>query len=468
MGKIRLFGTNIPLPFLLLAMVELCLISGCVVLAASLRFDGDLREVYRTLGPLLHRALFYACIMVLSLGAMGLYQIHFREGYLGQLLRVFAGCLLGWGILAVLYYLIPSLYVGRGVASMSLVFSVAIVVFLRPAFYSLVDLDSLKPRVLILGAGEKAAWIMRSMYHRSNRRGFCLIGFVDTGGIRHVNGDVPVLKLDGSLSDYIQRCRVDQIVVAVDDRRNNLPMQDLLDCRLAGVEVVDLATFFEQETSTVALELVDASWLVFGQGFRHGILLAGIKRSLDILLSAMLLVLFWPVILLAALAIKLEDGLHVPVFYSQIRVGRGRLPFKLYKLRSMRVDAERTSGACWAQANDNRITHVGKVIRKCRIDELPQIFNVLRGDMSFVGPRPERPEFTQELEKRIRYYRERCAVKPGLTGWAQLRYPYGASDRDASEKLKYDLFYIKNHNTFFDLLILLQTVEVVVFGKGAR
>ena len=468
MGKVRLFGFHIPSLFLMLAAVELCLISGSVVFAAFIRFDGNLIEVSRALGPLGYRAFPFGVIIMASLGAMGLYQVHFREGFSGQLLRVLAAFLIGWVTLALLYYLMPPLYIGRGVAALAFAFSIVVIAILRPLFFRLVDIDSLKPRVLIFGAGEKAAWITRRMSHRADRRGFHLLGFVDAGGVRLVNGDATVLKLDVPLCEYIYQQRVDQIVVAVDDRRNGLPMQDLLQCRLAGVDVIELATFFERETSTVALELVEPSWLVFGHGFRHGMLLGGIKRALDLLLSVMLLILLWPVLLLAALAIKLEDGLQAPILYSQTRVGAGRRLFKLYKLRSMRVDAERTTGACWARTDDNRITRVGKIIRKCRIDELPQIYNVLYGDMSFVGPRPERPEFTQELEKRIRYYRERSTVKPGLTGWAQLRYPYGASDSDATEKLKYDLFYIKNHNTFFDFLILLQTVEVVVFGKGAR
>ncbi|MGH8283239.1 MAG: TIGR03013 family XrtA/PEP-CTERM system glycosyltransferase [Gammaproteobacteria bacterium] len=468
MGKVRLFGFYFPLLFLVLAAVEVCLIIGSVILAAAIRFNGELSSVFRALGPVDYRAIPIALVLVLSLAAMGLYQTHFREGFTGQVLRVLVASLLGWAILALLYYLIPTLYIGRGVAALAFIFSMLAICLFRPLFFSLVNLDSLKPRVLIFGAGEKATWIIRRLGTRADRRGFCLLGFVDVGGPRHVQGDAPVITLNEPLCDYIHQHDVDQIVVAVDDRRNGLPMQDLLQCRLAGVEILELPTFFERETGAVALELTDPSWLIFGQGFRRGIILAWVKRGLDILIGAALLVIFSPLILLTALAIKLEDGMRTPVVYSQIRVGeKGRL-FKLYKLRSMRVDAERESGACWARTRDDRVTRVGRVIRKLRIDELPQVLNVLRGDMSFVGPRPERPEFTRDLEQRIRYYRERSAVKPGVTGWAQLRYPYGASDDDSREKLKYDLFYIKNHNMLFDILILLQTVEVVIFGKGAR
>lgn len=281
-------------------------------------------------------------------------------------------------------------------------------------------------------------------------------------------GDVSVFQVDKPLSEYARENYIDQIVVAVDDRRKSLPMQELLQCRMAGIEILELPTFFERETGAVALELTDPSWLVFGQGFKRGIVFNWIKRGLDIFISCVVLMALSPFLLMAAIAIKIEDGLRAPIIYSQTRVGeRGRL-FRLYKLRSMRVDAESVTGACWARTDDDRVTRVGKIIRKLRLDEVPQAYNVLRGDMSFVGPRPERPEFTQHLEQQIRYYRERSTVKPGVTGWAQLRYPYGASDRDSQEKLKYDLYYIKNHNMIFDILILLQTVEVVLFGKGAR
>jgi sugar transferase (PEP-CTERM system associated) len=335
-------------------------------------------------------------------------------------------------------------------------------------FFRLADLDSLKPGVLVFGAGRKASWALERLSQRSDRRGFRLIGFVDSGGPRAVYGDVPVFKFDEPLCEYVRRHRVDQIVVAVDDRRNSLPMPDLLKCRLAGVEVLELPTFFERETGTVALELTDPSWLVFGPGFQRGLFVRALKRALDVMICVVLMAIFSPIVLLTAIAIKLENGWGAPVMYSQTRVGEQGRHFRLYKLRSMRVDAEQSMGARWAHQNDERVTRVGRVIRKLRIDEIPQVVNVLRGDMSFVGPRPERPEFTQNLEREIRYYRERCSVKPGVTGWAQLRYPYGASAADAQEKLKYDLYYIKNHNMLFDILILLQTAEVVLFGKGAR
>jgi sugar transferase (PEP-CTERM system associated) len=245
-------------------------------------------------------------------------------------------------------------------------------------------------------------------------------------------------------------------------------MHEFLECRLAGIEIIDLATFLERETGKVRLDVTSPSWFIFGEGFRVSPAQQTMERAFDVVASLGLLAAASPLILLATLAIKLEDGLRAPVLYRQRRVGQHGRVFGVLKFRSMRIDAEKPGEARWAVTNDPRVTHVGSVIRTTRIDELPQLVNVLRGDMSFVGPRPERPEFVEQLEQVIPYYRERHAVKPGITGWAQLCYPYGASEKDALEKLQYDLYYVKNRSLVFDLAILVQTVEVVLWGKGAR
>lgn len=229
-----------------------------------------------------------------------------------------------------------------------------------------------------------------------------------------------------------------------------------------------MLTFFERETGRVYLDLLYPSWIIYSKGFARNPRRALIKRSFDIATSALLLAMLWPIMLITALAIKLEDGLRAPVFYKQQRVGLDGEIFEVLKFRSMREDAEKESNPEWAQKNDPRVTRVGNVIRKLRIDELPQLLNVLSGDMAFVGPRPERPEFVGDFAERIPYYNERHCVKPGITGWAQLSFPYGSSENDTIEKLQFDLFYLKNHSLLFDLQILMQTVEVVLFGKGAR
>jgi sugar transferase (PEP-CTERM system associated) len=282
---------------------------------------------------------------------------------------------------------------------------------------------------------------------------------------------VPVDRLIEStqpLSTIAAELEIDEIVVAMDDRRQQFPLKELLDCRLAGLEVIELASFLERETGKVYLDILIPSWMIFSTGFRRDLIRRISERAFDTAASFALLVATLPIMLLTIIAIKLEEGLKAPIFYGQPRVGYAGRVFRVLKFRSMRPDAEKDGRARWATANDDRVTRVGRFIRKVRIDELPQLFNVFAGKMSFVGPRPERPEFVSQLAESIPYYSVRHAVKPGITGWAQLCYPYGASEQDAVEKLQYDLYYVKNHSLVFDFLILLQTVEVILFNKGAR
>jgi len=256
-------------------------------------------------------------------------------------------------------------------------------------------------------------------------------------------------------------------VVAVDDRRKGLPMEDLLECKMEGIKIVDGASFYERESRKVALEMITPGWLVFSDGFNVSSVFGAGKRSLDLLAAGILLIFSFPLMLLTAIAIKIEDGLRAPVFYSQERVGLNGKPFMVHKFRSMKIDAEK-NGAVWAKKNDSRVTRVGDFIRKVRIDELPQLFNVLNGSMAFVGPRPERPVFVEQLTRKIPFYNERHRVKPGLTGWAQLCFAYADNEEDTREKLRYDLYYIKNQSLLLDLLVIIQTVEVVLFKKGSR
>jgi sugar transferase (PEP-CTERM system associated) len=270
------------------------------------------------------------------------------------------------------------------------------------------------------------------------------------------------------LLGFCERHDVDEIVVAMDDRRQEFPLRELLHCRINGIDVLELVSFLERETGAVRLDVLNPSWIIFSPGFRRSWARDLVGRMLDITASLMLLAIAWPVMLLAALAIKVEDGLSAPVLYHQDRVGNDGKVFRVRKFRSMNLDAEADGVARWATEEDGRVTRVGGWLRRSRFDELPQLWNVLRGDMRFVGPRPERPEFVASFSENLPYYNERHSVPPGLTGWAQLCYPYGSSEQDAVEKLKYDLYYIKNRSFLFDLAILIQTVEVIVFGKGAR
>jgi sugar transferase (PEP-CTERM system associated) len=306
------------------------------------------------------------------------------------------------------------------------------------------------------------------MRRRSDRAGYNLVGVVHTAGDSIDPLGEPVFEAPNGLKELCERLNIDELVVALQDRRQALPVKELLDCRLAGIGVIEFISFMERETGRIQLDLLSPGWMTFGEGFRRDGLRRFTSRALDFVASGLMVIAASPLMLLAALAIWLEDGRKGGgVLYRQNRVGVDGEVFALTKFRSMRVDAE-AAGAQWARKNDPRVTRVGAFMRKTRIDELPQLLNVLRGHMGFVGPRPERPEFVSELEEKIPYYSYRHTVKPGLTGWAQISYPYGSSIEDAKQKLQYDLYYVKNHNLLFDLTILVQTVEVVLMGKGAR
>jgi sugar transferase (PEP-CTERM system associated) len=271
----------------------------------------------------------------------------------------------------------------------------------------------------------------------------------------------------GALKRSVEELRVSEIVVAVRERRGGvLPLRQLLDSKLQGIKVMDLQSFYEREQGILRIDSMRASWMIFGDGFGHGITRDVIKRFFDVFVSMALIVATLPLLVIAMVAIVLESGW--PILYSQERVGQGGRRFFIYKLRTMRQDAEADGTPRWAGVGDKRVTRIGAVLRKTRIDELPQLWNVLKGDMSFVGPRPERPFFVEQLTERIPFYDVRHSVKPGVTGWAQVRYPYGASIDDGMFKLQYDLYYVKNHSLFLDLMILVETLQVVLLGKGAR
>jgi len=352
------------------------------------------------------------------------------------------------------------------VAALAVILAVGGVLTSRLIFARVADEDIFKRRVLVYGAGYAAAALTR-LRRAADRHAFALVGFVQPADEERAVPSERVLESDGDLCALCERLAITEVVVAMDDRRRGFPIPELLDCRLAGIDVTELLTFLERETGRVHIDLLNPSWLIFGQGFRRDPLRLFSSRALDVLASLGVLIVALPAMALTFFAIKIEDGWQAPALYRQERVGLGGRVFKVLKFRSMRQDAE-LNGAQWAQHGDPRVTRVGAIIRKLRIDELPQVFNVLRGHMSFVGPRPERPEFVAQLAEKIPYYVQRHCIKPGITGWAQLCYPYGSSEKDALEKLQYDLYYIKNNSLLFDLAILIQTAEVVLFGKGAR
>jgi sugar transferase (PEP-CTERM system associated) len=316
--------------------------------------------------------------------------------------------------------------------------------------------------------GEKAQMIAR-LRRRTDFRGMSIVGYVDIGNGQKVVNRSKFVQLGGmSLHQYVDAHEIDEIIVALDERRNTVPINEILECKMKGVHVIDVQTFYERQLGKILLDSLHPSNLVFADGFTQAVLKPTSKRLFDILVSGALLILSLPIMVFVSVAIHIESGGRGSIIYRQERVGKDGRVFEILKFRSMREDAEKDGIARWAKSNDTRVTKVGAFIRKTRLDELPQLINVLKGDMSIIGPRPERPQFVKELLADIPYYALRHYVKPGLTGWAQICYPYGASIKDAKEKLQYDLYYMKNYSLFLDLTILLETVQVIIWGKGAR
>jgi sugar transferase (PEP-CTERM system associated) len=463
----RILRHYVHLPIVVLALVEALAFFGALYLAVHIRFrffgEGHL------IGEIWPRAALVTAVLLTCMVATGLYSTRLRVNHIGVLIRLGTSVIAAVVAVALTLYVIdqPEMHIGRGLLGLwaPLVFVAA--AFIRLVFSRLVDEDLFKRRVLVYGCGRQAMSISQ-LRRRSDQRGFRIIGYMAPNGDRAVVPKERLVKTEASLLEFSREHNIDEIVVAMDDRRRAFPVQELLECRLAGVEVNDIVSFLERETGKVRLDVLNPSWMIFSDGFRRDTMRQFSERAFDVVASLTLLVITWPLMLLAAIAIKLEGGLSSPALYRQARVGFEGRHFQVLKFRSMQVDAESDGRPRWAEKDDERVTRVGAVLRKIRLDELPQVLNVLKGDMSFVGPRPERPEFVEELNGRIPYYRERHCVKPGITGWAQLCYPYGSSEHDAIEKLQYDLYYVKNHSLLFDLMILLQTAEVVLWGKGGR
>lgn len=465
MSTVRIFNQNFRKPYLYLAGIEGFgfLLAFYLALQTRPRLPGTFIHGDSPLAPLL-----FSIILVISMGALGLYHSRSREELTDIIIRAAFAIAAGGIVTAIVSYVFPSLYVGRGIMLLAAGFSLLVISLSRYIFFNVVGEELLKRRVLVLGSADRANNILARLRRKVDRRGFNIVGFVPMKGEKSHVDEKYLIELNQSLLEFSQENEIDEIVVAISDRRKSLPTDDLLDCRLSGIDVVDVVEFFEREVGKIEVDLLHPSGMIFCSGFERNIVKQFSERFLDLFASALLLLIAAPIMLATVVAIRIEDGEKSSIIYKQGRVGYKGKVFKVLKFRSMVEDAEKEGIAQWAGENDPRITKVGRVIRKFRIDELPQIFNVLKGDMSFVGPRPERPQFVEELAKKIPYYQERHRVKPGITGWAQLCYPYGANDNDALQKFQYDLYYVKNGNLLLDLIILIQTVEVVIFGKGAR
>jgi len=468
LASVKIFQSYLKTPFLILLIVETGVIFLSVYAASYLRFYTDQTDFLQNFEGLWPKAIIIATITPISMLATGLYQGQIREGFAGVLIRLIISFLASGILVTLVFYLFPGQFLGRGIIAIAYLLSFFVIGTVRAIFGEIVDSNTFKKRILVYGAGHTASHIDEKLRRKSDRRGFEIIGYVLLSHQTCAVDKSRLINLDSTLLQYARKSNIDEIVVATSDIDREIPVDDLVNCKLNGITVVDILSFFEREAGQIRIDILDPSWLVTSEGFSQSKIQNSIKRIFDICVSFIILTVSAPFLLLTIIAIWIEDGPRASLFYSQVRVGKQGKHYKVYKFRSMNEDAEKTGEAVWASKVDIRVTRVGSFIRKTRLDEFPQILNVLNGSMSFVGPRPERPQFIEQLAKKIPYYDERHLVKPGITGWAQLLYPYGSSVSDSYQKQLFDMYYVKNHTLFLDCLILLQTVEVVMFGKGAR
>ena len=401
-------------------------------------------------------------VLLLSSSVFELYSFNRSLERLKIIKRVLLSLGAAFIVLTSLFYLVPEIAIGRGVLLWALGMFAACQYLWHSYSSYIFRLPGFNQRCLVIGVGELARDIGTAIETECNN--YTLVGYIQPPDAEVKVDCKKIVGLVESLPESAVRERVGKIIVALTERRGVLPFKELLSCRFAGIEVLDAVTFYEQATGKLKVKDINPGWFIYSEGFGFGNIMLFCKRALDIFFSLVGIILTLPILPLIALAIKFESP--GDILFRQVRVGENGRSFNIYKFRSMRQDAEAASGAVWAQEKDPRITRVGNFLRKTRLDEIPQLFNVFVGEMAFVGPRPERPEFVGDLEKEIPYYSKRHSLKPGVTGWAQVRYPYGASVEDSLMKLKYDLYYVKNFSIFLDLKIMLETVKVVLFGKG--
>ncbi len=460
---IRLFKHYIPHAVILLGLLDFVLLVVASELAWQLRANQigmDPGAVGERWFPLMGTA-GVVWLAMISVGVYGPYALRSLR-FAGA--RLLVAISLGIIALAVIEFLVPGTTFWRSTLLYAMCFSALLLVIDRLLLNSFLGSSAFRRRVMVLGAGDRAQRL-RELGNRPES-GFAIVSYVAMNEPERVVEEAIPREAIHDLGRLVENLGVSEVVLALQERRNSLPLKDLLRIKTKGVHVNDFSSFLERETGRVDLDTVNPSWLIFSDGFSSGRMFSSaVKRVFDIVVSSLLLLLTLPIIMLFAMLVKLDS--KGPAFFRQQRVGLYGETFHLVKLRSMRTDAEK-DGAKWAEKNDPRVTRIGRFIRKVRIDELPQSWSVLRGHMSFVGPRPEVPAFVDDLQEQIPFYGERHMVKPGITGWAQINYPYGASIDDSRRKLEFDLYYAKNYTPFLDFVILLQTVRVILWPDGAR
>jgi len=447
-----------------------------LLVEAMLLFSGLIIAVYVRLGAIdaedalifrhgFHKAALATVFCLTSFYLFDLYDFVVMHDRGELVLRLLQALGLAWIALALLFYVLPQVMIGRGVSLIALPIALLLMVAWRMSIHWVLGHPELGERILIVGSGSFAIEIARETLNRPDA-GFRVIGFVDNDpalvGKSLINPKV--IGLTSELASLVKREHVDRLVVAMGDRRGQFPTQELLRLSLSGdVSIEESASFYERLTGRVLLDMIRPSWLIFSSRGRRARSNEVIRIVIHRIIALLGAILSLPIAILTALLIRIDS--RGPILYKQERVGRNGRTFTLMKFRSMRVDAEK-DGPVWASSGDDRMTRVGRIIRKIRVDEIPQFWSILRGDMNFVGPRPERPHFVSQLAQEIDYYEQRHLVAPGLTGWAQIKYPYGASIEDAKKKLEYDLYYIKNQNLALDATIMFETIKTILSGRG--
>jgi len=465
----RIFRHYVPGSFVILLVVESCILlfalPAGVEISSSLGFYDKGVHNFDWLWP---RSLLYTFVTISCMTFMGLYWRHRKESEsLDFIIRFIASLGLSMMLLSIVFYSIPKLSADRSQMFFTLCVTLVLVSLIRLLHFRISDHDASRNRVLVIGTGKKAK-LVEQLRRRADLYGIKLMGFLYISGESSRVAENKIIHINESLLSYVRDKQIDELVVAVDDRRKSFPVNEILECKMDGILVIEVSDFIERQTKKIRLDSLHPSSMIFSEGYTRAVMNSFGKRAFDIVVSSVLLIVTFPVMLLTILSIWLESGGKGSVFYRQERVGIDGSRFHVLKFRSMKVDAEEEGVAQWASEGDDRVTKNGRVIRLLRIDELPQFYNVLKGEMSFVGPRPERPQFVEQLSQVIPFYNLRHSVKPGITGWAQISYPYCASEQDAIEKLQYDLYYIKRYNLMFDALILFQTAQAILWEKGGR
>lgn len=463
---LRIYNHFVSRTVFALLLLEVLILIASTYLGANFRFFDSTQPLTSNVKNIFSLSIVFVVVMTFSMSALGMYQSNILEGFRNTFLRLMPSCMLGFVLIMLVFYMVPDLYFGRGILGLMFLVAAPGILLVRVLFFKSGQTRFLEIRIMVLGAGPLAEECKTVANENIFNHKYNIVGFVPMAGEESRLPQSALLPMEGSLIAMAKKYNASEIIVSVQNRRSGaFPIRDLLVCKSHGIKVTDSSAFFEREACQIRVDSLQPSWLVFGNGFEQSFFRRLLKKVFDLVVSIIIFIVALPILVVTALLIFAED--HGPIFYRQERVGKNGKKFMVLKFRSMRSDAE-SGKPQWASTNDPRTTRVGRIIRLLRIDEFPQILNVIKGEMSFVGPRPERPFFVDQLNQDVPYYSVRHCIKPGITGMAQVRYHYGASVADAVQKLQYDLYYVKNNSLFLDVLILIDTLQVVITGKGSR